>query len=250
MGGLLGSAKQFTAFRHALDQIRLDYDFDIFHAVEMKGGKGDFQAWPYEKQLALVIDFDRLISTTITAAIASRIDKNDHKIHYLDDLQFPDVLKDSAYGLCFRMSLVAFLDRIEKTYRYHHEAYVVNVTVEQGDPNWKDAKRIFEETKALVPVCFAADPLGTFRTATKQECPELMVADFLAYSDYMIRTKNLGDSAVSEQDLAEFGLPVPQPGTDQDKLIRVSFEPECLRQLSAYLAELHRKLDETKHMGK
>jgi Protein of unknown function (DUF3800) len=241
MGGLLGSTEQFTTFGQLLDRIRDHYSFDIFHAVDMKGGRKDFQAWPYEKQLALAVDFDQLITKTLTATGASCIDKNEYEMCYSDDPQFPDVPKDSAYGLCFRMCLIAFLEKIEEVHRYRHEPYVVNVTVEQGDPNWKDAKRIFEESKADASICFGVNPLGTFRTATKQECHELMLADFLAYTDYMIRTRNLDECTLSQEEIAALGLPLSQPNAERSKRIRISFDPEQLKKLTAHLADLHRR---------
>jgi hypothetical protein len=241
MGGLLGSVEQFATFRTSLDEIRQHYGFDIFHAVEMKGGRKDFQAWLPEKQLSLTVAFDKLISETLIAAAASSIDKVEYNTHYFNDQQFPDVPKDSIYGLCFRMFLIAFLERIETVHRYRRTPYVVHVTVENGDPNCQDAKRIFEETKALAVTLFGADPLGTFHTATKQECPELMIADFMAYTRFMMHTRNLEESTLSDEDLVTLGLPVAQPDAAPSKVIWISFDPGVLKQLPAHLAEMARR---------
>jgi hypothetical protein len=246
MGGLLGNAEQFSIFRQRLDEIRLHYEFDVFHAVEMKGGRKDFQAWTYEKQLALVVAFDKLIGETLTAAAASSIDKVNYKKFYFDDLQFPEVPKDSAYGLCFRMCLVAFLEKIEAMHGYSLDPYVVNVTIEHGDPNWKDAERIFGETKALASVLFGVDPLGTFRTATKQECPELMLADFMAYTSYLICNNDFEQVTLSDEEMIALGLPVPGHDARRSKLMWISFEPADLQRLSAHLAELRRRQHEVK----
>lgn len=239
MGGLVGSAEQFTTFGRHLDRIRDHYAFDVFHAVDMKGGRKDFQAWTSEKQIALAVDFDHLITSTLTAAGVSCIDKKEYNTHYLNDPQFSAVPKDSAYGLCFRMCLIAFLEKIEEVHRYRLDPYVVNATVEQGDPNWKDAERIFEETKADASILFGVNPLGTFRKATKQECPELMLADFLAYTDYMIRTKNLDEATLSQEEMIALGLPMSQSNAERCKPIRISFEPEDLKKLTHHLAGLH-----------
>jgi hypothetical protein len=77
------------------------------------------------------------------------------------------VPKDSAYGLCFRMCIVDFLQEIEDTCHYRKTPYVMHVTVEDGDPNVKNAERIFEEVRATVLARMHIDPLGTFRTAKK-----------------------------------------------------------------------------------
>jgi hypothetical protein len=112
MGGLLGSAAQFDMLRQRLDGIRRDFGFDIFHGVDMKGGRRDFQAWPRKNRLALAVAFDQLITKTLTTAAAPLIDKQEYKRYYFDDSQFPETRKDSMYGLCFRMCLIAFLERI------------------------------------------------------------------------------------------------------------------------------------------
>jgi hypothetical protein len=125
----------------------------------------------------------------------------------------------------------------------------VRVTVERGDPNWQDAKRIFDETKALVQIFYRVDPPATFRKATKQECPNLMIADFMAYTSYMMRTTQPDQNTLSEEDAAALGLPVSASDAEKGKPIWISFDSDQLKKLTAHLADLHRTRHEAEHMG-
>jgi hypothetical protein len=86
------------------------------------------------------------------------------------------------------MCLVGFLQSIEMACHYRQTPYRLHVTVEAGARNVNDARRIFEETRQAAVAMMGIDPLGTFQVLEKHECPELMLADFLAYTEYMDRT--------------------------------------------------------------
>ena len=109
----------------------------------------------------------------MTAAATALLVKADYQSVYRADPSNPKVSKDSAYGLCFGMCLVEFMQSIEMVCRYRRTPCVLHVVVEAGARNVKDAGRIFEETRATAAAMMGVDPLGTFQVlGSKHECRE------------------------------------------------------------------------------
>jgi Protein of unknown function (DUF3800) len=236
LGGLLGSAEQFEDLGARLDAVCDHYGFSVFHAVEFKNGKGEFKGWAPEKKLSLAVVFSNLVEETMTAAAMALLVKADYQTIYRADPSNPKVSKDSAYGLCFRMCLVEFLQTIEMVCHYRRTPYVLNVVVEAGARNVQDAGRIFEETRATAAAMMGVDPLGTFQVLGKHECRELMLADFLAYTEYMERTLAATDEPLSQDELAALaalGTPVRKA-----RMFRATLGQEELKGLQQHLGDL------------
>jgi uncharacterized protein DUF3800 len=239
MGGLVGDDAQFAQFVPRLDEIRRRYGFTIFHAVDFKNGNGEFRGWLPQKKVALTIELSNLVAETMTAGAAATLLRDDYDHAYRADTSQPKVSKDSAYGLCFRMCLVGFLGDIEEACPYMRTPYVINVTVEHGDPNVEDARRVFEEVRATVRAVQHPDPFGTFRVAKKHECPELMLADFFAYTQYLRHTQTQDESSLSKAEIAEL-----ESHASEEQKARLSYiylEREQLSQLQEHFAKLKRR---------
>lgn len=238
VGGLVGDAAQFAQFTRRLDEIRGRYGFKVFHAVEFRNGDGEFRGWPPEKKLALAIELSNLVAETMTAGAVATLVRDDYNRCYRADTSQPKVPKDSAYGLCFRMCLVDFLQEIQEAYPYETTPYTVHVVVEDGDPNVGNAKVIFEEIRATMLAKFKVDPLGTFRVAAKSQCLELMLADFLAYTEYMRQNSNPGENPLTAEEVAE--LESHAAKEQKARLSYLSLGSEQLNQLSEHFANLRR----------
>jgi hypothetical protein len=238
LGGLLGSAAEFAALGERLDAISASYDFDIFHAVDVKHGKGAFRGWSPQKKLQLAVEYSNLIEESLTAAAAASLIKEDYRSIYRADSTHRKAPKDSAYGLCFRMCLIEFLQTLEEVCGYRTAPYRLSITVEDGARNVEDARRIFEETRSTALTVMGVDPLGSFSILGKTECRELMLADFLAYTEFMryAQAEMLGGIRPEEIE-AITGI---APAVRKAKMFRASLDRAGLGELQAHLARLKR----------
>jgi hypothetical protein len=238
LAGLLGTSVEFAALRIRLDAISADYDFDIFHAVDVKHGKGVFRGWSPQKKLQLAVEYSNLIEESLTAAAAASLVKEDYRSIYRADATHRKAPKDSAYGLCFRMCLIEFLQTIEETSHHRTTPYRLSITVEDGARNVEDARRIFEETRTSAVAAMGVDPLGSFRILGKTGCRELMLADFLAYTEFM---RHIQADVMEEIPVAEIeAITGIAPVARKAKMFRSVLDRAGLAELQAHLARLKR----------
>jgi hypothetical protein len=158
LGGLLGTRSEFAELVKRLNAISEKYGFDIFHAVDVRHGKGVFRGWSPQTKLQLAVEYSNLIEELLTAAAAASLVKEDYRSIYRNDSTHRKVPKDSAYGLCFRMCLTEFLQTIEETCSYRTAPYRLSITAEDGARNVEDARRIFEETRSTALNVMGVDP--------------------------------------------------------------------------------------------
>jgi hypothetical protein len=237
MGGLLGTEAEFAELRIRLDEISQSYGFDVFHGVDVKHGKGVFRGWSPQKKLQLAVEYSNLIEESLTAAATASLVKEDYRAIYRADLSHRKAPKDSAYGLCFRMCLVEFLQTIEETCHYKTAPYRLSITVEDGARNVEDARRIFEETRTTAVAVMGVDPLGSFDILGKADCRELMLADYLAYTDFMRH----GQAATAEIPTAEIeAITGIAPALRKAKMFRATLDRAGLGYLQSHLAQLKR----------
>jgi hypothetical protein len=238
LGGLLGTKAEFAGLGKRLDAISANYGFDIFHAVDVKHGKGVFRGWSPQKKLQLAVEYSNLIEESLTAAAAASLVKEDYRSIYRADSTHRKVPKDSAYGLCFRMCLIEFLQTIEEACGYRTLPYRLSITVEDGARNVGDARRIFEETRATAVTLMGVDPLGVFQILGKTECRELMLADFLVYTELM---RHGQAEAVEEIPAAEIqAITGIAPAVRKAKMFRAALDRAGLGELQAHFARLKR----------
>ncbi len=236
LGGLLGTRAEFAELGKRLNAISEDYEFDIFHAVDVKHGKGVFRGWSPQKKLQLAVEYSNLIEESLTAAAAASLVKGDYRSIYRADSTHRKAPKDSAYGLCFRMCLIVFLQTIEEVCHYKKTPYQLSITVEDGARNVEDARRIFEETRATARALMGVDPLGTFHILGKTDCRELMLADFLAYTEFMRHGQT---EAAAEISMAEIqAITGVAPTAHKAKMFRATLDQAGLAELQSHLAQL------------
>jgi Protein of unknown function (DUF3800) len=238
LGGLLGTTAEFAKLKERLDAISASYGFEIYHAVDVKHGKGVFRGWSPQKKLQIAAEYSNLIEESLTAAAAASLVKEDYRTVYRADQGHRKAPKDSAYGLCFRICLIEFLQTIEEAGGYKTAPYRLSITVEDGARNVEDARRIFEETRSTALTVIGVDPLGSFSILGKTECRELMLADFLAYTEFMrYGQAEVLEGIAPEEIEAITGI---APAVRKAKMFRASLDRAGLGELQSHLARLKR----------
>ena len=159
IGGFMGVFREEVILGRRLRALQHNYGFTIFHATEFKNRTGDFQGWSDEKGLSLIQDMTDLVATTLSSVVIATLPNDRYRTEYRNTPRPRKVTLDSAYGLCFRMCLVHFLEEMDKREPIRKYGSKLNVILEHGHPNAGDAtKRIFEETRHNMMALYGADP--------------------------------------------------------------------------------------------
>jgi hypothetical protein len=224
MGGFMGAFREEVILGRRLRALQHHYGFTIFHATEFKDRRRDFQGWSDEKGLALIQDMTEMVATSLSSVVIATLPNDRYHTEYRNTPRSKKVALDSAYGLCFRMCLVHFIEEIEKRAPVSKYGSKLNVILEQGHQNAGDAKRIFEETRQNIMVLHGLGPLGSITTETKNSCPRLMVADFLAYTGYM--------TDVQERTGVIMELAKEDRVPSKASFTKLEFDPGALEELS------------------
>ncbi len=231
MGGFMGAFREEVILGRRLRGLQHHYGFTIFHATDFKARQDEFQGWSDEKGLALIQDMTDMVATSLTSVVIATLPNDRYRTEYRDTPRPKKVVLDTAYGLCFRMCLVHFLEEMEKRSPVRKYGSKLNIVLEHGHPNAGEAtKRIFEETRQNVLAISGVDPLGTIRTETKKSCPRLMVADFLAYTGYMTDVQERAGVVI------ELGKEDRVPG--KTGFTKLEFDPGVLERLSDHFGIL------------
>jgi Protein of unknown function (DUF3800) len=233
MGGFMGVFREEVILGRRLRALQHHYGFTIFHATEFKNRRGDFQGWSDEKGLALIQDMTDTVATSLSSVVIATLPNGRYRAEYRNTPRPGKVTLDSAYGLCFRMCLVHFLEEMEKRAPVRKYGSKLNVILEHGHPNAGDAKRIFEETRQNTMALYCADPLGTITTENKKSCARLMVADFLAYTGYMTDVQERAGVVI------ELGREDRLPS--KASFTKLDFDPGVLEGLSDHFGGLRSK---------
>jgi len=187
MGGLIARADHWKKFDTAFAAIQKRHGFRVFHTKKFKRKDGDFKGWANEQCHRLIGDLAPLTSgyEGITISLNNAL--------YRDVYRQPQVPAkgrfDSKYGLCFRYCLVASIQELAR-HKYRKKFPKLDVVMERGHKNTGDAERIFDELKTE----FAGrggDLLGSLVLAKKDDCGQLMMADFLAHMSWLTDRKVL-----------------------------------------------------------
>jgi hypothetical protein len=95
--------------------------------------------------------------------------------------------KDSQYGLCFRVAIIAairFMSQVRKN------EWPLTVVLEGGHRNCGDAVRIFNEIKGGL-MRDGIDVLGPIAVELKKKCLPLSAADFLVHTIFSSKTSGV-----------------------------------------------------------
>jgi hypothetical protein len=184
MGALMGYTDQWQIFGPALDRLREHYGFRVFHSKSFRARRGEFAGWDKEKCNNLLLSLFALVEQLRLPAFTIHLEHRRYHNEYRGT-PFPGKMQpDSQYGLCFRMLLRGLAGAVANL----GENSILHVVVEDGHRNVGACRTIFNEMKGRLGRC-GTDSLGTVTIAKKSESTELMVADFIAHTYHLMRSR-------------------------------------------------------------
>ena len=239
LAAFIGNTRQWQLLNRKLRVLQRKYNFRVFHATEFRARTGEFHGWHQTTREQLVNELTVAISDGLTDAVMISLPRALYEAEY----RAPPVPKgmslDSQYGVCFRLLLYMFIQRLQSTNKFHK----LNTVLELGHKNVHNAETIFNEVKAAHEEN-GSRILGTITIAKKSERPELMVADFQAHAFYL------------SEERVKMGLPglfdmaqVELPKRREAGLTMMSVEPETLRGLKTAWEE-HKQMRMAKWRAK
>jgi hypothetical protein len=164
----------------------------------------------------------------LSDVVSITLDNASYEVDYKAGVLPRRARPDTKYGLCFRYCVVHFVREVLKR-KYRKKIPPLHIVLEAGHANFGDAERIFLEEKRLwvhrgVPI------LCTLTKADKDECGQLMMADFAAHSEYIIEKRSL-DTGLPRNRTT---IAVPKGMTPST---HIQFTPEMLRGIPAEIIE-------------
>jgi hypothetical protein len=228
MGGVLARAEQWRNFEKKFAAVQSQYGFKVWHTKKFKKKAGDFQGWTDEKCHNLYWSMRDVTAFGLTDVVALTLDNASYEADYKAGSLPRKARLDTKYGLCFRFCLIHFVREVLKR-RRRNRVPPLCIVLEAGHANFGDAERIFLEEKRIwthagVPI------LRSLTKADKDECGQLMMADFAAHSEYILEKREI-----------DTGIPRNRPTAAVPRGMTASthyqFTPEMLRKLRAEIVE-------------
>lgn len=182
MGGILGRADQWARFATAFEQLKQKHGFQLLHTKKFKKRDGDFKGWSAADCVNLVNDLAPITIDSFADLLVMILDNETYETVYRQRTNPKKGRFDSKYGLCFRSCVWHCLEQAYKR-RLRKKLPRLHVVLESGHRNAGDAERIFYEMKNELRDS-NYDMLETITFADKQTCDPLMMADFVAHTNY------------------------------------------------------------------
>jgi hypothetical protein len=227
MGGLLARADQWTQFEKNFAKAQKDHKFRVWHTKKFKNKRGDFKGWSDEQCQALYWRLQKVTSYGLTESVAIALDNATYQSVYRAGEHPRRARFDTKYGLCFRMCLNLFVTEVFKR-KHRRRIPPLHIVMEAGHPNYGDAERIFLEMKREFEQR-GVDMLRTITKAEKDDCGQLMMADFTAHSEYLLEGR---ERAGLRQIPASVAVPRGMTGSTH-----MRSTPELLARLRAEVIE-------------
>ena len=178
MAAYLANAGQWDRFERRLAKLQSRYGFSIFHGKDFRRRVGDFRGWSDRKCEDLVRDLTNA-TYRLEQGVTIALSRDRYLSEYRSSPIPKKMLIDSQCGACFR----ACLGHLLKTMIAKGGGARLSIVIESGHKNDGDCLRIFQDVKKR-HWRLGHNMLGKCTIASKKECQELMLADFLsgAYS--------------------------------------------------------------------
>jgi hypothetical protein len=180
LAAFLGSARDWDLFGRRIRALQRRDGFTVFHATDFRARRNEFEGWSDRKCSRLVHDLAVAIRDELTEGVTVALPRSLYEKEYRNGYVPKRMSLDSQFGVCFRACvhrLIQILRSVKKRHR-------LNVVIEDGHKNVKDAIKIFTEIKAIL-VEDGIDILGTATVERKRECWPLMIADFQAHASHL-----------------------------------------------------------------
>ncbi len=178
--------------------------------------------------MALLADLAELTSHGLAESVVTALDNDSYEKLYKGGNKPAKLRLDSRYGFCFRMCLYHFILEVRK--RRHRKKWPhLHVVMESGHPNFGDAERIFLEVKREFDNADCRI-LQSITKADKDSCGQLMMADFLAHSTYIMENR----SRKAGIDRTPSNEPIPKGMTG---VTHLQSTPDGLANIKDFLAQ-------------
>lgn len=185
LAAYVGHAYQWLQFNKKLARLQAKYGFKVFHTVDFKGRRREFAGWTDEKCSALIADLTELVRDNLALGMTVALEHE----RFMKEYRAPPIPSkmhlDSQYGVCFRACIAYLMDFL--ALRQYRDK--MNIVMEGGHKNVGDCSRIFDDLKKRLNN-IGMPFLGSFTIERKETWPPLMVADLLAATYSMTRSRN------------------------------------------------------------
>lgn len=226
MAGILATAGQWDRFQKELNRIKHKYGFKIFHSKDFKSRSGEFKGWSREKCLALLTELVDISSKSFMQSTVFTLNNAEFEREYKSGDNPRKLRLDTKYGLAFRYCLTSLtaeaIDRLRTHKRFPQTR--MHVVLESGHQHCGDAQRVFTELQRELEA-HGCSLLDTITFARKREGDPLMIADFLAYTSFVVHRRG--------HDPSVFAV---SPGK-RSGVLHMDFEPGQLAVLKTSLIE-------------
>lgn len=188
MSGCIATARQWGRFQIYFDGMRQRHGFRVFHAKDFFQTRNDFKGWSRQQKTVFEAEMLALIAGNLVAGFTVVLNNDDYD-RYFASPPLKKAVLDSKYGLCFHASLgFVFTELIKRKFRGKYPR--LNITLEGGHKNCGEALNLYRGYQAHLAKPESAS-LCEMTFATKKECPQLALADFLAYYSFKAEADDL-----------------------------------------------------------
>lgn len=174
VGGFLATEFAWSAYEVELKELLRVHAVDYFHAKKLRARSGPFKKWSIPQQRSFGMEFFRLVDKHLSYGVSVSLSPKDYDEIYKAKSIPKKVRRDTQYGLCFRMCMVAAAQFMSK----QPDELPLTVVLEGGHKNSGDAVRIFGELKDAFPSEF----FGPLVIEGKRQCLPLAAADALVHT--------------------------------------------------------------------
>ncbi|WP_234730656.1 DUF3800 domain-containing protein [Acidocella facilis] len=174
------------------------HNVTYLHTRKLAQFSGEFKDWNAEKRRGFVDDFAKNLNVAGIIGVGATINSKIFREIFPKNTK---IMKDSAFGLCFRVAVLKMCERL------YHPNSQISFVLEDGHKNSGDAFRIFSKLKSIKNDLLSQS-LGGFAVAPKKQFGALQAADFLAYNIY----KNMSSVRTGAQVHESFGQLMQQCG--------------------------------------
>jgi uncharacterized protein DUF3800 len=182
VAGFIASARQWRKYEKRTGRLFKQYGVKVFHAIDVRRGKGDFKGWMVDRKIEFLDEFQHIINETMESGTAAFIRDSDYK--YYRGLYWPPKARpDSKYTIMVRACLAHAIDVVGHIPQ--HIEPTLHIVLEDGHNNAEDAVRSYK---------WAQDRLGPRRAlagltfSNKKDCLPLAAADLFAYTAWGDKT--------------------------------------------------------------
>lgn len=223
LGGAIAKKGAWSRCERELRSLFKRYDVEAFHAIDIRPKRGSFKGWSQSKLQAFVLEFVALIFKRCAYCVTVACKPSDYAEVYESADTPSKPRKDTLYGLCFRITMLAMIDFISD----RQWSWPLDVVLEHGHKHSGDAERIFDELKKAAP----GGMLGEMVLKRKRDCEMLAIADALVHSIFKAKTGNpfVTPAAVRHEITIEEA--VPREPTFQARFHTFNLTRDSLNQL-------------------